>query len=217
MDRPPAQKWDEKYTLPSTFVSLFISPDKSDILNQTVSSSIDNKPFGPEHCNSPDTHLHTCSHPHVWGDKQALTYCICLPWSYVSIIQHLRDSLSVRFSTAGMCSTDAEHLEQHHLVHMNEPVSLNTLFLFFYFLFIFLSRWRESVVVGAFSHYFISFQFWELKCKMCNIWWLLVFILAQRGQQNNVKMKLEDEKEISRTGGALFAFMLLLLWQKAVN
>lgn len=109
MDRPPAQKWDEKHTLPSTFVSLFISPDKSDILNQTVSSSIDNKPFGPEHCNSPDTHLHTCSHPHVWGDKQALTYCICLPWSYVSIIQHLRDSLSVRFSTAGMCSTDAEH------------------------------------------------------------------------------------------------------------
>lgn len=78
-------------------------------------------------------------------------------------------------------------LEQRHLVQMNEPVSLNNSF----------SPWREFWVGrGAeFSHCFICFQFCELKCKMCNIWWLLVFILARQRQQHNVKMKLEEEEE----------------------
>lgn len=104
-------------------------------------------------------------------------------------------------------------LEQRHLVQMNEPVSLNNSFSSFFSL-----PYREfGVGRGAeSSHCFICFQFWELKCKTCSIWWLLVLKVAQQEQQHNVKTKLEEEEK--RIYLALVeSFMFLLLWQKAVN
>lgn len=79
-------------------------------------------------------------------------------------------------------------LEQRHLVQMNEPVSLNNSLFFF--------PHAESTgwVEAEISHIcFVCFEIWELKSKMFNIWWLLVFKLAQQEQHHNAKTKLENQ------------------------
>lgn len=58
------------------------------------------------------TLLTTATEAHVRTDTPTLTSSVCIPWSYVSIIQCLRDLLysrCERLATAGECYAEAEY------------------------------------------------------------------------------------------------------------
>lgn len=104
------------------------------------------------------------------------------------------------FYSSSLSETD---LEQRHLVQMNEPVSLNNSF-----------PPTEGVLGlgrgGTSSHCFICFQFLGIEmCKTCTMWWLLVFIRAQRGQQHNEQTKLEGERRYRALEELILHFMYL--------
>lgn len=92
-----------------------------------------------------------------------------------------------RSATAGVCRTDAEHvnnlLKSFYSSSPSEdrfrtaPLGPDewtclTEYVFFF------PHGESLARGGALSHCFISFHFWELKCKMGSMWWLLGFILA---------------------------------------
>lgn len=134
------------------YICILISPlfpAKSGILNQTVSSSKEDEPFGHEQHDTPDTHPRTrvqaraCSQRHAYTlshPPSPLKLCQCYSVPERSTIVILKDSQQLvcaaqmqsmpiicwnPFILLLYLKTD---LEQHHLVQMNEPVSLNNSF-----------------------------------------------------------------------------------------
>lgn len=93
------------------YICIFISPpDKSDTLNQIVFSSKGDQPFGHNQHDTYDTHPHTSM---CTVNAKTFSHILYIPSSYVTIIQCPRDlpySCSGRFATAGVCCTDAEHV-----------------------------------------------------------------------------------------------------------
>lgn len=169
--------WLSKETRSRHCPHLPLLAKKSDILNQTLSSSKKDEPFGHKKHDNPDnTHRGTCRHAHVSKDMHTLSYPLSVFPEVMSVqfsASEIYYTVVLKDSQQLVSATQKQNmpiicwnpfillphlqtdLEQRHLVQMNEPVSLNNSFSFFFSSHTESSGWVEArnphIVLSVFS------------------------------------------------------------------